>query len=121
VRGVQPLVERLGKQAKALRKKAAGNLIHQEAGLTQRFHCCLGCGHVLFQAGPRTAMIPESFHCSRRNRIDGVGTDQLLDVEHGAELRVLRARAGPEDTLGLVPLVRVTRDFLERIHQLCPF
>ncbi len=46
-------------------------------------------------------MITEGIHRRRRERVDGVGADQLLDVEDVAVGRVFRPRARPQQTLGL--------------------
>src|SRR5205807_921340 len=56
---------------------------------------------ILGKAGTQPAMVAESIESCRRDGVHGVCANQLFDVEHVAELGILRARAGPQQPLRL--------------------
>ena len=86
----------------AVGEQLVGDLLERDAGLLEvvqgrpsrpsRSSSRLGRGRPWSRKASRVV---------RRNRVDGVGPDQLLDVEHVAVARVLGARAGPEHALRL--------------------
>ena len=53
-------------------------------------------------------MVEKRLHRGGRHRVDGVRADQLLDIEHVAVGLVLGAGAGPQQPLGLGPLLGQT-------------
>ncbi len=55
--------------------------------------------HVLGQRGADLPVVAEGVHRCRRNGVDGVAADQLLDIQHVAIRLVLHAGAGPEQAL----------------------
>ena len=57
-----------------------------------------------FEARPRFPVIAKSVESRRRDRIDGVGANQLFDIDHITKARILRARARPGLALRLRPL-----------------
>ena len=59
--------------------------------------------HALVHGGPHAAVVAERLDRLGRHRVDRVGTDQLLDVEHVPVGGVLGARAGPQRTLHAAP------------------
>ena len=62
---------------------------------------CLCILDVLLEAVARRAVIAEGVERRRRHRVDGVGTDQLLDIEHIAVVLVLGAGGSPQQPLRL--------------------
>src|SRR5690606_24650764 len=61
---------------------------------------------VLFQAVTQLAVIAKGVECGRRNGVDRIWPDQLLDIDDIAIARILGARARPEYALRLRSLLR---------------
>ena len=61
---------------------------------------------IFLKAVARLAMIAERIQRRRRHGVDGVGADQLLDIEHVAVVLVLGAGGGPQQPLRLCALGR---------------
>ena len=60
---------------------------------------CLASSIFSSRLAPHLPVIAERIHGRRRHGVDRVGGDQLLDIEHVAVVRVLRAGAGPKQPL----------------------
>ena len=97
-RAVQ-LVGGVGEQFHAVLDQIGGDGIERDAGLLelgQHAPCVLD---ILLQTVAQPAMVAEGVERGRRHGIDGVGTDQLLDIEHVAIVLVLGAGGGPQQSL----------------------
>ena len=70
----------------------------------ERLHRVAGGVDVFGEARARPPVIAKRFEGRGGNRVDGIGADQLFDVKNVAVGRVFRARAGPQQTLGLGPV-----------------
>ena len=101
VHGGEQLVERLDELPHAVLEELVGHLLHRDAGAGEGLHRVGGGLDVLLEARTDPPMVTESIEGGGGDRVDRVGSDQLLDVEDVAVARVLRARARPEQPLGL--------------------
>jgi hypothetical protein len=91
----------VGEQAHAVLDQPAGDRVERNAGVFQSGEGGARLLHVLFETETRPAVSPEGVECRRRDRVDRVGADQLLDIERVAVGRILRAGARPEQPLRL--------------------
>ena len=101
VHGGEQLVERLDELPHAVLEELVGHLLHRDAGAGEGLHRVGGGLDVLLEARTDPPMVTESIEGGGGDRVDRVASDQLLDVEDVAVARVLRARARPEQPLGL--------------------
>ena len=102
----QQFVESVGEELHAIVDKLVGDFLHRDAGLVEVRMVFGGGIDVFGQAGAQLAVIAEGIEGGRRNRVDGVGADQLFDVEHVAIVGILGAGAGPQQALRLRALGR---------------
>ena len=101
VDGFEQLVERVGKELYAFVGEAIGDFLHRDAGFGEIGHGLSRGVDVLLEARARAAVIAKRVVGGRRNGVDGVRADQLLDVQHVAIGRIFRAGAGPKNALRL--------------------
>ena len=97
----QQLAECVGKQLNAVGQQRVRRRLQRDAGFGQRTNRVAGAVEVFGEARARAPVIPERREGRGRDRVDRVGSDQLLDVDHVAIAGVLRSRAGPEQPLRL--------------------
>src|SRR5919106_222923 len=102
--GVQQLIEGFGEQAHSLFEQFLGNLLHRDIHLRQNLHGVTGTLEVFFKAGTYPSMVAERLQCCWRHGIDGIGTNQFLDIHHVTVMRVLGTGTGPQDALFACPL-----------------
>ena len=95
----EQLVERVGEQLHAFLDQLCRHRVDRDAGPIQRRHRLLGLVDILLEARPHLPVIAERIHRRRRNGVDRVGSDQLLDIEHVAVVLVLGAGARPKQPL----------------------
>ena len=69
--------------------------LQRDSGLLHLRHHLLGCADVFFEALPHLPVIAEGIQRCRRDRVDGIGRDQLFDIEYVAVARVLGPGARP--------------------------
>ena len=95
------LVGRIGKQFYAVDDEFGRDRIERNAGSRQLFQHARGILDILFQAVAHLAVIAEGIQRCRRHGVDGVGADQLLDIENVGIVLVLGAGGGPQQPLRL--------------------
>ena len=99
--GVEQFPERVGEDADPVGQQRVRRVFQRDACFGQRPHRVAGTVEILREACARTAVIAEGRESRWRHRVDGVGPDQLLDVDYVAIAGVLRSRAGPQEPLRL--------------------
>ena len=67
----------------------------------EQVHRVMGGVDIFGEARARPPVIPKRFEGRRRKRVDGIGPDQLFDVDDVAIAGVFHARAGPQQALCL--------------------
>ena len=97
----EQLVERLGEKFDALGGELVGDSLHRDSGAREIIHGLPRNVDVFFEAGARMAVVAKGVERGRRNRINRIGPDEFLDVEHIAIGRIFGAGAGPEQALRL--------------------
>ena len=103
--GGEQLVKGLGEQLHPFIQQRVGDLGHRDPHLRQRVHGVVGLFNVLREPCPHTTMVPEGVERRGRHSVDGIGTDEFLDVHHVAVGGILGTRAGPQDPLCLRTLI----------------
>src|ERR1019366_7368973 len=83
------LVGGVGEKLDAVLDQIGGDRIERDAGFIKLGEYALRILDIFLEAVARSAMIAEGVERGRRHGVDGVGTDQLLDVEHVAIVLVL--------------------------------
>src|SRR5439155_310888 len=80
----------------------SGQRVQVDPDLAKRREDGARLGNVFLRGvAPHLAVVAEGVDRLGWHRVDGVGSDELLDVEHVAARRVLHTRARPERTLKL--------------------
>ena len=100
------LVGGIGEQLDAVLDQLGRDRIERDAGLFELGEDVLGVLDIFLEAVARLAVIAEGVERCRRHGVDGVGADQLLDIEHVAVVLVLGAGRGPQQPLRLCALGR---------------
>src|SRR5262249_1239473 len=91
--------KRIGERFDAIVLQLLADLFEIDADLGQLCERTPRFVQVLFDCQADVAMIAEGGERRGRKRVDSVRTDQALDVEHVAVVRILRAGARPERAL----------------------
>ncbi|MGY4314565.1 hypothetical protein ACVWW1_003892 [Bradyrhizobium sp. JR3.5] len=104
-RAVQ-LVGRVGEQLDAVLDQLLGDRIERDAGLLQLLQHVAGVLDILLEAVADLAVVAEGIEGCRRHGVDGIGANQLLDIEHVAIVLVLGAGRSPQQPLRLGALGR---------------
>src|SRR5215467_11469233 len=91
----QQLVESLFEEAHAIGSELVSDCVDRDSQLSEIAHHLLRAIDVFGQSLARPAMIPECVERCRRNRIDRVPPDHLLDIKNVGIGRVFRAGASP--------------------------
>ena len=99
--GGEQLVGRIGEQPHALLDQLVGHRIERNAGAAEIAEHALRIGDIVLQRVGELAVVAERIHGRDRHGVDGVGPDQLLDIEHVAIGLVLGAGGGPQQPLRL--------------------
>ncbi len=81
-----------------------GDCVERDAGFLELGQDMPRILDIFLEAVARLAMIAKGVKRGRRHRVDGVGSDQLLDVEHVAVVLVFRSGRGPQQSLRFCPL-----------------
>ena len=100
------LVGGIREQPDAVLDQFGGDGIERDAGFIELRQHVPGVLDILLEAVARRAVVAERVERRRRHGVDGVGTDQLLDVEHVAVVLVLGAGRRPQQPLRLCALGR---------------
>ncbi|MFK4398648.1 hypothetical protein ABIF31_005205 [Bradyrhizobium elkanii] len=100
------LVGRVGEQLDAVLDQLLGDRIERDAGLLQLLQHMAGVLDILLEAVADLAVVAEGIERCRRHGVDGVGADQLLDIEHVAIVLVLGTGRSPQQPLRLGALGR---------------
>src|SRR4029450_9009215 len=79
--GLQQFIEGFGKQAYPFIQQFLGDLLHRDAYQRQNLHGIVGGSRAFFKAGAHLSMIAELLKGGWRHGVDGVGTDQFLDLK----------------------------------------
>ena len=98
---LQQLPEGVGEELHAFNEQLVGDILHGDPDFGERGHRVSGGLHILHEACARPPVVAKRVEGRRRDRVDGIGPDQLLDVDHVAVVGVLGPRAGPEQPLRL--------------------
>ncbi len=93
------LVGGIGKQLDAVLDQIIGDRVERDAGLLQLGEDAPGVLDIFLKAVAHLAVVAEGLERRRRHGIDGVGADQLLDIEHVAIVLVFCAGRGPQQAL----------------------
>ena len=93
------LVERLGEQGHAVDAELVGYRVHVDAELLELFDDLACSGQIVADGDLRLSLAQGRFDRVRRQGVDGVGADQVVDVLGGRVVRVFGAGAGPYGTL----------------------
>src|SRR6266849_1792203 len=100
----QKFVECVGEESDTVFCKFVSYLLHRDSDLWQRLHSLLRSVDVFRQALARHAVIAEGIQCGGRHSVYGIRTNQFLDIEDIAIIRIFGAGASPEHALSLRPL-----------------
>ena len=95
------LVGGVGKQLDAVPDQFVRDGVERDAGFFELFEHAAGILDILLEAVARLAMVAERIQRCRRHGVDGVGADQLLDIQHVAVVLVLGAGGSPQQPLRL--------------------
>ena len=95
----EQLVERLGELLDALALQRLDDVVVVDARRRERVERARRAVDVLVERVARPRRGPERLDGLARHRVDGVGADQLLDVEHVAVVGVLGRRRRPQAAL----------------------
>ena len=98
---LQQLPEGVGEELHAFHEQLVGDFLHGDPDFGERGHRVSGGLHILHEACARLPVVAKRLEGRGRDRVDGIGPDQLLDVDHVAVVGVLGPRAGPEQPLRL--------------------
>ena len=100
------LVGGIGEQLDAVLDQLGGDRIERDAGFLEFGEHAPGVLDIFLEAVAQLAVVAEGIERRRRHGVDGVGADQLLDIEHVAVVLVLGAGRGPQQPLRLGALGR---------------
>ena len=98
---LQQLPEGVGEELHAFDEQLVGDVLHGDPDLGERGHGVSGGLHIFHEACARPPVVAKRVEGRRRDRVDGIGPDQLLDVDDVAVVGVLGSRACPEQPLRL--------------------
>jgi hypothetical protein len=104
--GCDEFLERDLKLSDPLVEKLGGHDLERDPEPGQRGEDRPGFVEILFDGELRMAVVAERVEGRRRNGVDGAPPDERFDVEDVREVRILRARARPEEPLWMRALFR---------------
>src|SRR5262249_25586814 len=97
----QQAVGCIGKELNTVFDELCGDVVDRNIGVLQLVHHVFGLGEVCLECIASRSMVAKCVEGGQWYGVDGVGADQLLDIENIAVGLVLRASARPEQALWL--------------------
>ena len=92
--------ERIGEERDALDLQLIADLEERDLGFLQATHYVVGAAQIaLDRIGNDLPMIEQRVERGRRHRVDGIGTDDALDVHQVGVVRILGRGGGPQRPL----------------------